>query len=227
VAGAVAPDHAADGRRDDAHVEAHRAVVDVPRVHVKLVVPGQGVASVGLDPPGDGGPYLVAACVGGRVAPRVPRQVPSGYFINLAAGPRRIVPQAVSRDRARRMLRRAARTNNVVHYWTHPENIAAAPETLTLLRGIVEDVSRLRDAGRCTVLTQEAYCRTRDPELFARAAPCAPASELIGASSDAGQRKRNPHSGRLFDLIKKCLDGLAPGKQGCLRQDEGPVGSSA
>jgi peptidoglycan/xylan/chitin deacetylase (PgdA/CDA1 family) len=99
-----------------------------------------------------------------------PLQVPSGYFINIAAGPRRIVPQAVSRDRARRMLRHAARTNKVVHYWTHPENIAAAPETLTLLRGIVEDVSRLRDAGRCTVLTQESYCRTRDPELFARAA---------------------------------------------------------
>jgi hypothetical protein len=37
-------------------------------------------------------------------------------------------------------------------------------------------------------------------------------------SSDARQRKRNPHSGRLFDLIKKCLDGL-------LRQDESRVGS--
>ena len=99
-----------------------------------------------------------------------PLQVPSGYFINFAAGGRRIVPQAVSRHRARQMLRRAARTNKVVHYWTHPENIAAAPETLTLLRGIVEDVARERDAGRCTVLTQETYCRTRDPELFARAA---------------------------------------------------------
>ena len=59
-----------------------------------------------------------------------------------------------------------------------------------------------------------------------RGAPCSPASELIGASSDAGQRKRNPHSGRLR-LDQEVSGRTRSGKQGCLRQDEGRVGSSA
>lgn len=47
---------------------------------------------------------------------------------------------------------------------------------------------------------------------------------LIGASSDAGRPKRNPHSSRLFDSIKKCLDGLAPGsRDACIQMKAGWV----
>jgi len=95
--------------------------------------------------------------------PAVPLPIPAGYFVNWLSGPRKLVPQAVSRLRARRLLERAEKTGEVVHYWTHPENIASAPATLALLRGILEDVARMRDAGRCEVLTQDGWCRRIDP----------------------------------------------------------------
>lgn len=92
-----------------------------------------------------------------------PLQIPAGHFVNWPSGARRIVPAEVTRARARLMLRRARATGRVVHYWTHPENIATAPATLRVLRAILEEVARMRDAGRCDVLTQEAYCRSVDP----------------------------------------------------------------
>lgn len=95
--------------------------------------------------------------------PARPLRIPAGYFVNWLSGFRKMVPHAVSRARARLLMERAARTGEVVHYWTHPENLASAPATLTLLRGILEDVARMRDAGRCEVLTQDQYCRRLDP----------------------------------------------------------------
>jgi len=88
-----------------------------------------------------------------------PVRIPGGYFVNWQSGLRRVVPRSVSRARAKRMLAEAARDGRVVHYWTHPENIASAPDTLRLLRGIVAMAARARDAGRCEILTQQAYCR--------------------------------------------------------------------
>jgi hypothetical protein len=101
--------------------------------------------------------------------PADPIEIPAGHFVNWRSGGRRLVPVGVSRLRARNMLARAERSDGVVHYWTHPENIASAPQTLSVLRGIIEDVARLRDAGRCEVLTQETWCRRLDPELVSRA----------------------------------------------------------
>lgn len=92
-----------------------------------------------------------------------PLRIPPGYFVNWRSGARRAVPASLSIERARQMLAAAARTGGVVHYWTHPENIATAPETLLVLRGIVEAAARARDAGTCQVLTQDAYCRAIDP----------------------------------------------------------------
>lgn len=96
-------------------------------------------------------------------APARPLAVPAGYFVNWMSGGRRLVPPALSRLRARRLLERAARTGQLVHYWTHPENIASAPATLGVLRGILAEVARLRDAGRCEVVTQDGWCRMIDP----------------------------------------------------------------
>lgn len=95
--------------------------------------------------------------------PARPLSIPAGYFVNWLSGGRKLVPQAVSRLRARRLLERAAETGETVHYWTHPENIASAPATLDLLRGILAEVAALRDAGRCEVLTQDGWCRQVDP----------------------------------------------------------------
>lgn len=92
-----------------------------------------------------------------------PLRIPAGYFVNWLSGLRRAVPPAVTLWRARQMLRRAAQTGDVVHFWTHPENLVSAPATHDLLRGILAEVSRLRDAGRCEVLTQEQFCRRVDP----------------------------------------------------------------
>jgi peptidoglycan/xylan/chitin deacetylase (PgdA/CDA1 family) len=86
-------------------------------------------------------------------------EIPAGYFVNWRSGLRRLVPPAVSRLRARNMLALAARTGGVVHYWTHPENIASAPGTLDVLDGILAEVARSRNAGTTRVLTQRDYCR--------------------------------------------------------------------
>lgn len=94
--------------------------------------------------------------------PARPLSIPAGWFVNWMSGGRKLVPPALSRLRARRLLERAARTGEVVHYWTHPENIASAPATLGVLRGILAEVARLRDAGRCEVLTQDGWCRRID-----------------------------------------------------------------
>lgn len=85
-------------------------------------------------------------------------QIPGGYFFNWRSGPRRLVPPAVTRLRGQRLLERAARSGGVVHYWLHPENIATGPSTLKLLRDLIEDVARQRDAGKCVVMTQLDYC---------------------------------------------------------------------
>lgn len=86
-------------------------------------------------------------------------RIPSGFFLNWRNGPRRLVPPAVTRLRAKRLLDAAERQEAIIHYWLHPENIATAPATLGLLRTLVRDVAAARDAGRCEVMTQLAYCR--------------------------------------------------------------------
>ncbi len=86
-------------------------------------------------------------------------RIPSGYFVNWQSGLRRVVPDAVSVARLDRMISRAGRTGEIVHFWLHPENIASAPATLDLLRDLLSTVVRYRDRGECEVLTQEQYVR--------------------------------------------------------------------
>jgi hypothetical protein len=85
-----------------------------------------------------------------------PLELPSGIYVNWRSGPRRLVPTAVTRRRARNLLTHAARTGNVAHFWLHPENIASAPDTLVNLEAIVGEIVRLRDAGLIRVATQIA-----------------------------------------------------------------------
>ncbi|BBG04097.1 MULTISPECIES: polysaccharide deacetylase family protein [Pseudonocardia] len=99
-----------------------------------------------------------------------PIRIPAGHFLNWRCGRRRVIPPVITRERIRRSVAAAERTGATVHLWTHPENFASGPGTLDVLRGILEDVARARDAGRCEVLTQVDYCRTVDPGLFDRIA---------------------------------------------------------
>lgn len=85
--------------------------------------------------------------------------IPGGYFVNWLNGPRALVPVSVTRLRVRTMLRRASRTGRLVHFWSHPENIATSPRTIDVLRVVVEEVAAMRDAGMCEVMTQADYCR--------------------------------------------------------------------
>ncbi len=83
-----------------------------------------------------------------------PVELPSGIFVNWRSGPRKLVPAAVTRRRARNLLADAAMTGGVAHFWLHPENIATAPTTLANLEGIVAEIVRFRDAGQIRVATQ-------------------------------------------------------------------------
>lgn len=91
--------------------------------------------------------------------PATLQPIPGGYFINWLSGLRRTVPQALTRYRARRILRDAARSGGVAHFWTHPENIAAAPATLGNLAAVLEEAASLRRQGLIEVVTQIEYCR--------------------------------------------------------------------
>lgn len=83
-----------------------------------------------------------------------PAPIPAGYFLNWKAGPRRLVPVATTRARARHILRDAAERGGVAHFWLHPENIATAPATLANVQALLEEVAALRREGRLQVLTQ-------------------------------------------------------------------------
>lgn len=86
-----------------------------------------------------------------------PVEIPSGYFVNWLHGLRRLVPTTITRARARRVIEHAAATGGVAHYWTHPENIAQSPATLSNLRVVLEEAARSRDQGRLSVHTQASY----------------------------------------------------------------------
>lgn len=103
----------------------------------------------------------------------MPQPIPAGYFINWRSGPRRLVPPAVTRRRARHILAHAAKTGGVAHFWTHPENIASAPDTLINLRAVVEEAVRLRDAGRIEIVTQRDFVAELQDAGAREARPCA------------------------------------------------------
>jgi len=90
-----------------------------------------------------------------------PSPIPAGYFVNWQHGLRHLVPKAVSERRFANVLADAEASGGVCHFWLHPENIASAPATLELLRGIMRKIASARDAGRCVVQTQIGYCRQK------------------------------------------------------------------
>ena len=90
--------------------------------------------------------------------------IPAGHFVNWKSGARKIVPVAMSRQRAANMLDHAAKTGGVVHFWTHPENIASAPATLDVLTAIVEEVSVRVRRGDIIVQTQIDYVQSQQSE---------------------------------------------------------------
>jgi peptidoglycan/xylan/chitin deacetylase (PgdA/CDA1 family) len=84
--------------------------------------------------------------------------IPAGYFINWRSGLRKIIAPSWTRLRARRILKDAVKSNGVAHFWTHPENIASAPSTLSNLRAILEEAALLRNEGKIICMTQAQYC---------------------------------------------------------------------
>lgn len=88
--------------------------------------------------------------------------VPAGVFINWLSGGRRLVPRAVTRLRARRILDHAARTGGVAHFWTHPENIATSPGTLNNFNNVIDEIARAADRGDVRPMTQVEFLLSRE-----------------------------------------------------------------
>ena len=93
-----------------------------------------------------------------------PIAIPSGFYLNWLSGRRKLIPRAITLTRAQRLLDAAVHSGGVVHYYTHPENIATAPATLGLLRNVLEKAARMRAAGKVEILTQKDYCVSRQIE---------------------------------------------------------------
>ena len=86
-----------------------------------------------------------------------PAEIPGGVFINWLSGGRRLVPPAITRLRARRIIAHAARTGGVAHFWTHPENIATHPETLRNFRAVIEEIAMASERGEIRAMTQAGF----------------------------------------------------------------------
>jgi len=86
-----------------------------------------------------------------------PAEIPAGVFINWLSGGRRLVPPAITRLRARRIIEHAARTGGVAHFWTHPENIATHPETLRNFKAVIEEIAMASERGEIRPMTQAGF----------------------------------------------------------------------
>jgi peptidoglycan/xylan/chitin deacetylase (PgdA/CDA1 family) len=68
-------------------------------------------------------------------------------------GPRRWIPLSRRVDRCVAGVEQARRDRRICHLWTHPINLAAAPEAMLAgLRTVVGRAARLRDAGQLEIL---------------------------------------------------------------------------
>ena len=80
--------------------------------------------------------------------------IPASMVLLTRTGLRKLSTHHARLRRVRAGISAARRTGSVFHLWTHPWNLADEPEFhLTLLRDILEDVARDRDAGRLRVET--------------------------------------------------------------------------
>ena len=93
--------------------------------------------------------------------PSRPAIIPAGFFINWRAGVRKLVPPGLTRLRARRIIEHAMAHDGVAHFWTHPENIVTAPETMANLLAICDEAVSARARGM-RIVTQRDFCASAD-----------------------------------------------------------------
>lgn len=80
--------------------------------------------------------------------------IPASMLLLTRTGLRKLSTHPARLRRVRAGIAAARRTGSVFHLWTHPWNMADEPEFhLDLLRDILEDVARHRDAGHLRVET--------------------------------------------------------------------------
>jgi hypothetical protein len=83
-----------------------------------------------------------------------PQPLPAGYFVNWRFGKRRLIPTSWTIFQSLQLIRSCAQNSGVAHFWLHPENIVSSPSTLSILKAICIETSRLRDSGKIEVKTQ-------------------------------------------------------------------------
>lgn len=88
-------------------------------------------------------------------------RIPAGFFINWKSGFRRHIPVTISDMRYKAMFTSTPSEDHVIHFWSHPENFASAPETFNVLEALLKQVKKSRDQGELEVVTQHAYCMQR------------------------------------------------------------------
>ncbi len=90
--------------------------------------------------------------------PASPVEIPAGYFINWKSGIRNLIPVIASRMRIRSIFEKAGTNGGVIHFWSHPENIASAPATLEIMEIVLSEAARAREKGLLQIVTQKEYC---------------------------------------------------------------------
>jgi peptidoglycan/xylan/chitin deacetylase (PgdA/CDA1 family) len=93
----------------------------------------------------------------GQGHPGRPAALPPAMLLNHRAGGRRLVPQAVTVARVRRLLRRAAECAGVVHLYSHPHNFLTGRGQFELLERVLGLVAGCARAGELQPMTQAEY----------------------------------------------------------------------
>lgn len=86
--------------------------------------------------------------------------IPHGHFFNWRQGNRRLIPPAITVQRWKAMLDRAAKNRQIAHLWLHPHNFITGAGTWKPFEDVLVYANRLRDAGRLQIITQAEYCTT-------------------------------------------------------------------
>ena len=80
--------------------------------------------------------------------------LPGGVFLNWRFGPRKFIPRSISYMRYKNILKTAARSKNIAHFWVHPHNFITAPETKKIFEKLCKDIQIMVESGELVVKRQ-------------------------------------------------------------------------
>lgn len=86
-----------------------------------------------------------------------PRRIPGGAFINWNSGFRRAIPAFLSIAKYKCMMYSAGKRGEVAHFWLHPHNLIASPQTKKLFSDLCAQIALCKESMPLVVKRQKDY----------------------------------------------------------------------